>query len=51
MIVAEQWHRSINVIMKDRKRIALVAHDERKQDLLEWAAHNAKILQYIQRKA
>jgi methylglyoxal synthase len=21
-----------------------VAHDERKQDLLEWAAHNAEIL-------
>jgi methylglyoxal synthase len=30
--------------MKDRKRIALVAHDERKQDLLEWAAHNTEIL-------
>jgi methylglyoxal synthase len=30
--------------MKNIKRIALVAHDERKQDLLEWARHNAAVL-------
>ncbi len=27
-----------------RKRIALVAHDNKKKDLLEWARHNAVIL-------
>lgn len=27
-----------------RKRIALVAHDNKKKDLIEWAAHNAVIL-------
>jgi methylglyoxal synthase len=31
-------------MMKNRKRIALVAHDERKQDLLEWVRHNADVL-------
>lgn len=30
--------------MKASKRIALVAHDERKQDLLEWVRHNARTL-------
>lgn len=31
--------------MAERKRIALVAHDGRKQDLLEWAKFNAGTLQ------
>ena len=30
--------------MKESKRIALVAHDQRKQDLLEWVRHNARTL-------
>ncbi len=30
----------INVEMKKKKRIALVAHDNKKQDLIEWAKYN-----------
>ena len=30
--------------MKVRKNIAIVAHDNRKKDLMEWVEHNAKIL-------
>jgi methylglyoxal synthase len=30
--------------MEQRKRIALVAHDNRKKDLMEWVEHNATIL-------
>ena len=30
--------------MEKKKRIALVAHDERKEDLLTWAKYNAEIL-------
>ena len=30
--------------MEKRKRIALVAHDQRKADLLKWAEYNAKVL-------
>ena len=30
--------------MKAKKRIALVAHDERKADLLEWITKNASVL-------
>jgi methylglyoxal synthase len=32
------------VLMKKRKKIALVAHDHRKQDLLEWAKFNLYLL-------
>lgn len=31
---------AIRIISK-RKRIALVAHDNKKRDLIEWAAHNS----------
>ena len=30
--------------MKKRLTIALVAHDNRKADLVEWAVHNAELL-------
>lgn len=30
----------INIEMKKKKRIALVAHDNKKQDLIEWAKYN-----------
>lgn len=30
--------------MKERKHIAIVAHDNRKKDLMEWVEHNAMIL-------
>lgn len=30
--------------MKKKKRIALVAHDQRKEDLLSWVKYNAEIL-------
>ena len=30
--------------MRQRKRIALVAHDNKKQDLLEWARYNRGVL-------
>ncbi len=30
--------------MEERKNIALVAHDNRKKDLMEWVEHNAQIL-------
>ncbi|MEK6553172.1 MAG: methylglyoxal synthase, partial [Bacteroidota bacterium] len=30
----------INIGMKKKKRIALVAHDNKKQDLIEWAKYN-----------
>ena len=30
--------------MPDVKRIALVAHDNKKKDLMEWAEHNKKVL-------
>jgi methylglyoxal synthase len=32
--------------MGARKRIALVAHDHRKQDLLDWAAYNRQVLEH-----
>jgi len=30
--------------MKDKKRIALVAHDQRKEDLLSWVKYNTQLL-------
>jgi methylglyoxal synthase len=32
------------IIMRQDKRIALVAHDNKKRDLLEWAKYNLKLL-------
>lgn len=32
------------VIMKTQKRIALVAHDNKKEELLEWAKYNVELL-------
>ena len=34
----------IKIPVKKKKRIALIAHDERKQDLLEWVKHNKVLL-------
>mgnify|MGYP001312274319 FL=1 len=33
-----------NTIMKKQKRIALIAHDNRKQDLVDWVKRNRHIL-------
>lgn len=32
--------------MAARKRIALIAHDNKKQDMLEWAKYNKELLQH-----
>jgi methylglyoxal synthase len=34
----------VSVTMSARKRIALIAHDSRKDDLLEWVGYNADVL-------
>ena len=36
--------RSQRIVLKKRKKIALVAHDNRKLDLLEWARYNQDLL-------
>lgn len=35
---------SAQVPMRTRKRVVLIAHDRRKDDLLEWARYNAAVL-------
>ena len=32
-------------IIKPKKRIALIAHDNKKEDMLQWAKYNAGTLQ------
>ncbi len=34
----------VELLMEPRKRIALVAHDNKKKDLLEWAKYNRGVL-------
>jgi methylglyoxal synthase len=34
------------ILVKERKNIALIAHDERKQDFLEWVKYNKDCLKY-----
>lgn len=36
--------RYTTITMQSRKRIALVAHDHKKRDLIEWARYNRAIL-------
>jgi len=35
-----------HAVMEPRKRVALVAHDHRKQDLLDWARFNRDVLEH-----
>jgi len=35
-----------SIPMSPRKRIALIAHDNKKQDMLEWAKYNKDLLQH-----
>jgi methylglyoxal synthase len=34
----------IKIAMRQKKKIALVAHDNKKRDLMEWAKHNRNLL-------
>jgi methylglyoxal synthase len=43
-MVMEQPHRYLHDVIGERKHIALVAHDHKKDDLLEWADQNRHIL-------
>ena len=44
MSVDTSFTRPKKIIMTDDKKIALVAHDNKKKDLLEWAKYNRELL-------
>jgi len=35
-----------SILIETRKRIALIAHDNKKQDMLEWAKYNKELLRH-----
>jgi methylglyoxal synthase len=43
-IIGERFMAKKIMLMNKKKRIALIAHDNRKADLLEWAQYNKEIL-------
>jgi len=43
-LLIKPFHSSIMTTKKPRKNVALVAHDNRKKELVEWACWNRKIL-------
>jgi methylglyoxal synthase len=39
-----EGRRRIRIVMSSRKRIVMIAHDNRKDDLVDWASYNAATL-------